>query len=73
VLQGNQKGGIRGQEERKFNEAKDAKKKAEANALLASLFKNAQSLKKNGEGEMPTDNKNIDLYNDPRMGTENMP
>jgi len=72
VFTGNQKGGVRGQEERKFNEKKDAKKKDEANALLASLFKNAQGLSKAGTEEAVKD-KNIDLYSDPRDGTENMP
>lgn len=44
VFNGNQKGGVRGAEERKFQEKAEKKKKAEADALLASLFKNAQSL-----------------------------
>lgn len=49
VLAGNVKGGIRGQEERKFAEKKDAKKTEQANALLAALFKNAQNLKGGAE------------------------
>lgn len=51
-MQGNVKGGVRGAEEAKFNAQKEKKKKEEANALLASLFKNAQDMnnKKGGPG-----------------------
>jgi hypothetical protein len=35
------KGGVRAQEEAKFNEAKAKKKKEQAEALLKSLFANA--------------------------------
>jgi hypothetical protein len=36
---GNKKGGIRAQEEQKFRDKEDKKKKTETNALIASLFK----------------------------------
>jgi hypothetical protein len=41
----NQKGGANFLEQQKYAEQKEKKKKAEADALLASLFKNAQNLK----------------------------
>ena len=41
VMIGNAKGGVRGEEERKFQAAKDKKEKAKNDALLASLFKGA--------------------------------
>jgi hypothetical protein len=44
VMAGNQKGGQRYLEEQKHNEKKEKKKAEQAQALLASLFKNAQSL-----------------------------
>ena len=37
----NNKGGVRAQEEKKYNEAKEKKKKEQAEALLKSLFANA--------------------------------
>lgn len=41
--------------------------------MLASLFKGAQSLKgKKGEAEAEN-TKKIDLYKDPRTGTDDMP
>jgi len=44
----------------------------EADALLASLLKNAMNLKGAG-GVEEENNKAINLYSDPRAGTENMP
>ena len=66
------KGGVRGAEERKFNEAKEKKKKEQAEALLKSLFANAQNLKGVGEEDI-TSNQKLNLYLDPRNGTPNMP
>ena len=56
-----------------YQAKKEAKKKEEANALLASLFKNAQNLKGMKGSEQVKAEQKIDLYKDPRMGTENMP
>ena len=66
------KGGVRAQEEAKFNEAKAKKKKEQAEALLKSLFANAQNLKGVLEEEI-TSNQKLNLYLDPRNGKENMP
>lgn len=41
VMTGNAKGGVRGAEERKFQEKKEKKDKEKAAALLASLFQGA--------------------------------
>jgi hypothetical protein len=43
-MSGNVKGGVGGAESRAFAEKAAAKKKSEGDALLASLFKNAQSM-----------------------------
>lgn len=72
MLNGNAKGGLRGVEERKFQEKAEKKKKAEADALLASLYKNMQNLNAAGV-EDPTKNQQINMYSDPRAGTEDMP
>ena len=72
-MQGNQKGGVRGAEERKFNEQKEKKAKNEANALLASLFKSAQNMNKPANAEAVKESQKINLYEDPRQGTEAMP
>jgi hypothetical protein len=72
VFNGNVKGGIRGEEERKFQEKAEKKKKAEADALLASLYKNMQSLNA-AAAEDPSKNQSINMYKDPREGTEDMP
>jgi hypothetical protein len=50
-MHGNQKGGASMMEAQKYAQAKEKKKKEEANALLASLFKNAQSLGKGAAAE----------------------
>jgi len=74
VKHGNQKGGASGLEARQHEEKKKKKSDEAAAALLASLFKNAQSLKgKKGAAEAEVDTKKIDFYRDPRMGTEDMP
>jgi hypothetical protein len=44
VLQGNVKGGVAGLESRQFAERAEKKKKAEADALMAFLFKSMQNL-----------------------------
>ena len=72
-MHGNQKGGASYLEQQKYAQAKEKKKKDEAAALLASLFKNAQGLAgKKGE-EVTAASQAINLYKDPREGTENMP
>lgn len=72
-MHGQVKGGASYIEQQKYAEAKDKKKKEEANALLASLFKNAQGLAgKKGE-ELTSGTQAINLYKDPREGSENMP
>ena len=48
-MHGNQKGGASMMEQQKYNQQKEKKKKEEADALLASLFKNAQKLGAKGE------------------------
>ena len=71
VMEGNAKGGIGASEAKKFQEKKDKKKKEEANKLLASLFKGAQNLA--DQKEAAVDAKTINMYKDPRTGTEDMP
>jgi hypothetical protein len=74
VKHGNEKGGAKGIEAREHEQKKKKKSDEAAAALLASLFKNAQSMKKKGAaGAVEEDTKKIDLYKDPRMGTEDMP
>jgi hypothetical protein len=59
-------------EANKYKEAEAAKKKAEADKLLMQLFKNAQKLGGGGVEEV-TSNKEINMYLDPRNGTDKMP
>lgn len=73
VINGQFKGGARGLEEAKFKEMKEKKEKAKNDALLASLFKNAQLLGGAGEAADGENTKNINMYADPRATTENMP
>ena len=40
---------------------------------MASIFKNAQNLKAKGAVEDTSNTAKIDLYKDPRMGTDQMP
>ena len=40
---------------------------------MAAIFKNAQNLKKNAKDQEIEDNQKMDLYKDPRMGTDKMP
>jgi hypothetical protein len=44
-------------ESKKYDEAKEKKKKEQAEALLKSLFKNAQNLANSKEGEEITSNQ----------------
>ena len=72
-MHGQVKGGASYIEQQKYQQQKEKKKKEEANALLASLFKNAQNMAgKKGE-EVAGASQAINLYKDPREGTENMP
>lgn len=72
VMAGNSKGGLAAQESKSFQEKKDKKKKDEASALLASLFKNAQNLA-NNKAPVASENQPINMYADPRQGTVDMP
>lgn len=72
VMAGNAKGGLAAQESKAFQEKKDKKKKDEASALLASLFKNAQNLA-NNKAPVASENQPINMYADPRQGTVDMP
>ena len=59
-------------EQAKYAQKAEKKNKAANDALLASLFKNMQNL--NAAGQVVEENtKQINMYTDPRAGTEDMP
>lgn len=69
---GDEKGGARKREADAFEEKKKKKMSEQQNALLASLLKNAQSAKGMAVAD-EADQRKIDLYRDPREGTDKMP
>lgn len=74
-MHGNERGGAAKREQDQYQAKAEKKKKAENDALLASLLKNAMNVKAAGgaSNAEADNNKAIDLYVDPRTGTDNMP
>lgn len=59
-------------EQNEYKAKEAAKKKAESDKLLMQLFKGAQNLQNKGLEEV-TSNAQINLYQDQRFGTVDMP
>ena len=72
VQYGQEKGGAQKREAEAFQQKKEKKKTDQQAALLASIFKSQQNLKGTAVEEASASQK-VNLYQDPRLGTDKMP